>query len=133
MRVFLITSALSLLPLANAAYAAEQVPKLDIKSSCHAAQAYGDNKAIAFKGCMDDENQAYDQLKKKWSHYKPRDRQDCVDQVAHLIPSYVEVLTCLEMSDDLKNIGDTQGFGSVPSNPGGQAPDVKNITAPSGQ
>jgi hypothetical protein len=130
MRFLLITSALSFLCLANAGYASDQVPKLDVKGSCHAAQAYGDNKAIAFKGCMDDETQAYEQLKTKWAHYKPRDRQDCVDQVAHLIPSYVEVLTCLEMSDDLKNIGTTEGFGAVPSNPNGQGSDPKGVPAP---
>jgi hypothetical protein len=97
--------------------AADKVPKLDVKSSCRAAQAYGDNQAVAYQGCMDDETQAYNQLVKKWSHYKPADRNDCVGQVANLIPSYVEVLTCLEMTDDLKAIGNTEGFGSIPDDP----------------
>jgi hypothetical protein len=97
------------------AIAANTVPKLDVKSSCRAASTYGDDKNLAYKGCMEDETQAYNQLVQKWSHFKPADRADCVGQVANLIPSYVEVLTCLEMDDDLKSIGTSEGFGSIPS------------------
>jgi hypothetical protein len=95
------------------AFAASTVPKLDVKSSCRAAQAFGDNKAIAYQGCMDDENQAYNQLVKKWSRFKSADRTNCVGQVANLIPSYVEILTCLEMFDDVGGIGGIGGAGAA--------------------
>jgi hypothetical protein len=49
---------------------------------------------------MKDENDARAELARKWAHFKPGDRKDCVAQGAAPVPSYVELLTCLEMSDE---------------------------------
>jgi hypothetical protein len=77
------------------------VPRFDVARSCKDAQAYvGDDKNLAYRGCMKDENDARAQLVQKWTHFKPGDRKDCVAQGAAPVPSYVELLTCLEMSDE---------------------------------
>jgi hypothetical protein len=77
------------------------VPRFDVARSCKDAQAYvGDDKSLAYRGCMKDENDARAQLVQKWTHFKPGDRKDCVAQGAAPVPSYVELLTCLEMSDE---------------------------------
>jgi hypothetical protein len=77
------------------------VPRFDVVRSCNEAQAYtGDDKSLAYRGCMKDENDARAQLVQKWTHFKPGDRKDCVAQGAAPVPSYVELLTCLEMSDE---------------------------------
>lgn len=78
------------------------VPALDVKGSCSDAQKFstGDDRVNAYKGCMQDEMAAKDQLSKRWSTFKPKDRSNCVEQSRTPSPSYVEVLTCLEMDSD---------------------------------
>jgi hypothetical protein len=79
------------------------VPYLDVKGSCEDAQkfgAQGQDKDVAYKGCMQDEMAAKSQLAKRWSSFKFADKQTCVEQARQPSPSYVEVLTCLEMDTD---------------------------------
>ena len=77
------------------------VPRFDVARSCEAARAYtGDDKNLAYRGCMKDESDARAELARKWAHFKPGDRKDCVAQGAAPMPSYVEILTCLKMSDE---------------------------------
>jgi hypothetical protein len=98
----LIWIALLILPgLASAK--PDGVPRLDVARSCEAARAYtGNDKNLAYGGCMKDENDARAELARKWAHFAPLDRKDCVAQGAAPVPSYVEILTCLEMSDEAK-------------------------------
>jgi hypothetical protein len=78
----------------------ESVPKLDVAQSCHAAQAFsGEDNNLAYKGCMQDEQDALKQLRQKWSSFKAEDRQTCLAQGLSPMPSYVEILTCIEMYD----------------------------------
>lgn len=76
------------------------VPYLDVKTSCSDAQKFSSgtsDKDTAYKGCMQDEMNAKGELSKRWSSFKSKDKQDCVEQSRNPSPSYVEVLTCLEM------------------------------------
>jgi hypothetical protein len=76
------------------------VPRFDVARSCKEAQAYtGDNKNLTYRSCMTDENEARAELTRKWVQFKPGDRKDCIAQGAAPVPSYVELLTCLEMSE----------------------------------
>ncbi len=77
------------------------VPKLDVEQSCREAQEFGgyDNNKLAYKGCMQDENDAYKQLQQNWSRFKPENRSTCLAQGLSPMPSYVEILTCIEMYD----------------------------------
>jgi hypothetical protein len=77
------------------------VPRFDVARTCEDAQAFtGNDRNLAYRGCMKDENEARAELTRKWAHFKPGDRKDCVAQGAAPVPSYVEILTCLEMSDE---------------------------------
>src|ERR1700730_4120185 len=79
----------------------DEVPHFDVARSCQEARAYtGDDKNLAYRGCMKDENDARAELAQKWAHFKPGDRKDCVAHGAAPVPSYVELLTCLEMSEE---------------------------------
>ncbi|MCI0599632.1 MAG: hypothetical protein L0Y50_00765 [Beijerinckiaceae bacterium] len=82
------------------AYARQHgVPSFDIANTCREARGFATiDREVAYQGCMKDENDAREQLVKKWSSFKPSDRGDCVMQGAAPMPSYVELLTCLEMS-----------------------------------
>ena len=78
----------------------DQVPNFDVAKSCREAQDIGgDAERLAYKGCMQDENEARKQLVQNWSRFKTADRRNCVAQGAFPMPSYVEILTCIEMYD----------------------------------
>jgi len=79
-----------------------QVPNFNISGSCKAAETYdiSEDRNKTYNGCMQDEERARGLINKNWSHYKAKDRVDCVTPAQIVAPSYVEILTCLEMSDD---------------------------------
>ena len=89
------------------------VPYLDVKTSCSDAQKFSSgsgDKNTAYKGCMQDEMNAKSELGKRWSSFKGKDKQDCVEQSRNPSPSYVEVLTCLEMdSGSMQNGAGVKG------------------------
>lgn len=101
--VLVVTALLGL--LANAAFA-QDVPKLDFSKSCRAdVAAYpggGGNKA-----CITDEQQARKTLVGQWKQFSPESRTRCTGMVTDMVgsQSYVELLTCLQMS---------KGFQIVP-------------------
>ncbi|MGH6838784.1 MAG: hypothetical protein ACREDT_08280 [Methylocella sp.] len=86
------------------------VPRFDVARTCEDARAFvGNDQNLAYKGCMKDENDARAKLAQKWAHFKPGDRKDCVAQGAAPVPSYVEILTCLEMSDEAEALYNPDG------------------------
>ena len=101
------------------------LPELDVKSSCSDAQKFStgnDNSTSAYKGCMQDETNAKNDLARRWTSFNTKDRQNCVEQSRDPSPSYVEVLTCLEMgSDAMRNAPKVNGQ-SVPQIGGPVAP-----------
>jgi len=83
-----------------AAARADQVPNLDVEKSCREAKDFGatTDPQQTYKNCMLDEKEAKDQLVQKWSQFKPADRRSCGPAAPS--PSYVEMLTCLEMNQE---------------------------------
>ncbi|MEJ2375100.1 MAG: hypothetical protein P8Y53_21855 [Pseudolabrys sp.] len=83
-----------------------EAPKLNIEPGCRAA-------AEALKGqgsrdpnaCLRDERQARETLEKQWHRFSVAERTRCV-QLTTLggLPSYVELLTCLQIAKDAKNM-----------------------------
>lgn len=105
----------------------DSVPKLDVAQSCREAQNFGgEDNNLAYKGCMQDEQDALKQLRQKWSSFKAEDRRTCIAQGISPMPSYVEILTCIEMYDDasvLYKPGSASGASkSAPASPAA-APD----------
>jgi hypothetical protein len=84
--------------------AADQVPNLNIEPSCRAAVASGVRIAPASNpqddsACKRDENTARDRLLQEWGQFTPPQRDHCVRLSSFGgSPSYVELLTCLELS-----------------------------------
>jgi hypothetical protein len=107
-----------LLPLAAQAHS-EGVPKLAVENSCRDAKLYGmTDPEQTYKNCMLDENEAKQQLEAKWSDYKAATRRQCLAAGANPSPSYVELLTCIEMTDEILNPATGGGGGGG----GGGAP-----------
>ena len=99
-----------------AAASLDRIPVLDVEKTCRAAQDYGTtDPKETFRNCMLDEKEARQQLTQKWSKFKLSSRRGCIPP--HPIPSYVEMLTCLEMDQDslLPYQGGAVPTGAAPS------------------
>jgi len=94
-----------ILTSAHLVLVSQEVPRLNIVPSCAAAASTGVSRHASEKACLRDEQQARDKLKRQWSEFSASERQRCV-QLNSLggQPSYVELLTCLQMAKDAKNL-----------------------------
>jgi hypothetical protein len=89
-----------LLGLQSAAAGAEDLPKLDVNTTCNGAAEFGREK----KGCLDDELSAKRILGQTWSKFNADHKTQCVGSVQAGGPgSYVELLSCLEAMRDAKD------------------------------
>jgi hypothetical protein len=82
-------------------------PELDVRPSCRAADrvsvavAGADKAHSDMKACLDDERTAKAALLKLWASFGPVARTQCVGMNrTGGPPSYVELLTCLEVMRD---------------------------------
>lgn len=78
---------------------AAEIPKLDTKPSCRAAAAAAIGQNRNAEVCQRDEDAARDKLKQDWSGFTAAQRAHCTS-LSRMggSPSYVELLTCLEMA-----------------------------------
>ena len=89
------------------AWAADGVPTLNVEPSCRAAADAAAMGALAgantrdVASCMRDESEARDTLVQEWAQFATPDQRRCVSETqTGGSPSYVELLTCLEMIRD---------------------------------
>lgn len=84
---------------------ADAVPKLNYEPSCKAAVAAAALPGRDEDSCKRDEEAARTTLEKIWTQFAAADRTRCL-RLTSLggAPSYVELLTCLEMSRDVKSM-----------------------------
>ena len=76
--------------------AADELPAFDIARNCNAETA---GAITGPESCTKDETDAKNQLAKSWSSYSPSQKKECVGESSTGgEKSYVELLTCLEMS-----------------------------------
>lgn len=80
-----------------AAPATAGVPRLDYRATCRATPALGMDKKATVAACIKDEQQARTELPDVWRKARVGWRRDCVAETTHGgLPSYVELLTCLQ-------------------------------------
>jgi len=79
--------------------AAEQIPQFNIEPGCRAAAETAVAPNRTPDSCKHDENDARAKIQQEWADFKPADKTRCV-RLSGLggMPSYVELLTCLEMA-----------------------------------
>ena len=78
---------------------ADGVPKFDIAREC---RSEGGSKAVLEK-CIEDESAAREELQPLWIQFSAADKNSCIGETSiGGTPSYVELLTCLEMARDVK-------------------------------
>lgn len=98
---------------AQAASAADEVPNFNVVPSCRAAANAAVTASRDQNSCEADERTALDKLKQEWSQYNADQRGHCV-RLSSLggSPSYVELLTCLELAKaaaELPDVGLNRG------------------------
>jgi hypothetical protein len=79
---------------------ADKVPEFDVSASCKAVAGFGLTLSHSPEACISDENAAHAELKQKWDSYPVAVRNRCVDETMIGSPSYVDILTCLQMTQD---------------------------------
>ena len=79
---------------------ADTVPKFDIAREC---RAESNGSQTMQDRCAEDEKQALDQLRTEWTQFGRSEKSQCIRESGMGdTPSYVELLTCLEMERDVK-------------------------------
>jgi hypothetical protein len=83
---------------------AEQVPKFDLRSICEGNE-----------GCLRGEAAARNQLAEQWAQFPAAERDRCVRlTTSSRMPSYVQVITCLEMARSARQSSEEQASSSQP-------------------
>lgn len=97
----IVPGALALLALATGAARADAVPKLDVEKTCRSAQVANtsiDDKSN-YDGCLRSEREAKREAESHWGDYTSAAKTQCQAQfTAGGFPSYVEMVTCLELA-----------------------------------
>src|SRR5690349_23144741 len=83
--------------------AVADVPVYDVAPSCRAAVTVMPG---SFEACMKDEQTARATLAASWDRFSGPQRDSCVQTENNTggPPSYVELLTCLQMAQDAKSL-----------------------------
>ncbi|HWM46331.1 MAG TPA: hypothetical protein VNR11_05390 [Xanthobacteraceae bacterium] len=83
---------------------ADDVPTFNVEPSCRAAASVAGATQDRLQTCMASEERARDQAKQQWSAASAADRSLCSRTAqAGGIPTYTELLTCLEMARDTRS------------------------------
>lgn len=120
----ILLAALGFAVLSGPALAEDGPPRLDVESTCKSAQraqvSISENASL--DGCLRSERGAHDELKKNWGKFPEAAKTQCSQQYkAGGSPSYVELVTCLELaSGTVPSQGKDQGAESAVG--GGRAP-----------
>ena len=107
MKARLLTQALMLaiapfVIYAGAAFAADSPPDFNIEPSCRAAATAAHNRE-RLQGCLDSERRAREEIIKEWPDFTAATRTQCLKAASvGGEATYTELLTCLEMTRDVK-------------------------------
>lgn len=107
---------------------AESVPSLNVEQVCQGIAQQGGvtfhDPAIAQekKNCIETEQAVRDQLSKQWPDFSADDKNHCVNESRMGgDSSYTELLTCLEMARDVRNLREQYEHGA-PGTPAAKPP-----------
>jgi hypothetical protein len=104
--------------LAGAPALAQELPKFDLQKTCGVVSNGTEGTA---RGCMASEQDARRDLERRWTSFKPDSRRTCTQETQiGGSPSYVEVLTCLELAEGKLN--PTPRTGAAAEEPVAQQP-----------
>jgi hypothetical protein len=92
---------------------ADGPPKFDVERTCRPAAAAGTLPGRDSSACQHDENDAREKLTNDWAQFSPGQRRQCAGFAAlDNAPSYLELLTCLEMAKQAKELPEESKMGT---------------------
>jgi hypothetical protein len=104
-----IAAACLLFGLQVATVLADNRPKLDVTTTCNGAVQYAIGAGRDKETCLEDEHAAESVIAQNWSKYSADDKTQCVGTVkTGGPPSYVELLSCLEVMRDAKEFRESE-------------------------
>jgi len=108
---------------------ADGVPVLNVEQVCQGIAQQGGvtfhDAAVADekKNCLDSEQAVRDELVKQWSSFLAPDKSACTNESKMGgESSYTELLTCLEMARDVRNLHQDAEKSAAPERMGAPAP-----------
>jgi hypothetical protein len=109
---FAAALALVVLPIASPVVSAlaDSPPKLDVTRSCEAAARGAVSLGRDREACLGDERTAQETLTGNWSKYSQVHKTQCVGMTTQGGPSYVELISCLEIMRDAAEIRKADPF-----------------------
>jgi hypothetical protein len=98
----------------------DTVPAFNIEKECHLES----ESSAGFERCSRDENDARQRLAQEWTQFAAPDKSACmVETTIGGFSTYVEMLTCLEIANDVRKQDKPQPpLANDQSNPTGQTP-----------
>ncbi|MDE2363530.1 MAG: hypothetical protein KGM42_12695 [Hyphomicrobiales bacterium] len=110
MRPSLVAAAFSLFALPAAA---SEVPRFDFERTCRETPPVAMDRKATYEQCMADERQARQQLGPAWAKASLKARAQCASLTGlGGVPSYVELITCLEMENPANRASPDPGAAS---------------------
>jgi hypothetical protein len=102
-----------ILTVSHVVLAADTVPKFDVERTCRPAAAVGLPGRTA-AACQRDENEARTKLEQEWTRYNAAQRSQCKNFAGlDRAPSYIELLTCLEIAKQAAELPEESKAGTV--------------------
>jgi hypothetical protein len=103
-----------LLTAAHVVLAADGLPKFDVERTCRPASVVAILPGRDSSACQKDENDARGKLEQDWSKYSQAQRNRCVGFAGlDRAPSYVELLTCLEIAKQANELPEESKMGTI--------------------
>jgi hypothetical protein len=103
-----------ILTASHVVLAADGVPKFDVVWTCRPASSAAILPGRDSAACQKDENDALTKLGQDWTNYSATQRASCTNFVGlDRAPSYVELLTCLEMAKQAKELPQESKTGTT--------------------
>ena len=80
---------------------ASEVPHLDYEATCRAARPLIPEDRTPHQTCVNDQTRARSELERRWGQFPTAAKGRCIaESKLGGSPSYVELLTCLELAQD---------------------------------
>ena len=98
---------------------ADGVPNWDLTSSCRTGASSGlaqaENADQRTKSCLESENRIREKLAADWTKFPAAERSRCIGSIKWFNPTYTELITCLEMYEQVRSARGNAAKSNSPS------------------
>jgi hypothetical protein len=122
-----VATVLAALCLSGLSARSDDTPTLDVNPVCRGIAQQGELEAglqqTSFQQCVQSEQATREQIKKEWSTFTTADKSHCVALAkTGGESSYTELITCMEMARDVRQLHSQANSSSAPVPEGLAAP-----------